>query len=112
MREIPPPLPQFTFHTYLRPELSGTVKDQKSREPLIGATIGEKGTSNGTTTDFDGKFKLIVSKLPATLIISYVGYQTREIPVSNSTTPLELTLAFQEVIRATVLREPADRKAT
>lgn len=84
-----------SIHIYGQ-ELSGTVKDQKSREPLIGATIGEKGTSNGTTTDFDGKFKLIVSKLPATLIISYVGYQTREIPVSNSTTPLELTLAVTE----------------
>lgn len=76
-------------------EITGSVKDQKSKEPLIGATIGEKGTSNGTTTDLDGNFKLTITQLPATLIISYVGYQTREIPVRTSD-PVNITLAPTE----------------
>lgn len=43
----------------------------------------EKGTSNGTITDFDGNFTLNVSP-NATLVISYIGYKTQEIPVSQA----------------------------
>ncbi len=55
---------------------SGTVAD--SQGPLIGATVLEKGTNNGTITDADGRFSLNV-KPGATLVISYVGYETQEV---------------------------------
>ena len=58
-------------------EVTGTVVDDFG-EVVIGATVKEKGTSNGTVTDFDGNFKIIVNK-DATLVISYVGYQTVEV---------------------------------
>lgn len=45
-----------------------------SEGPLIGATILEKGTTNGTVTDFDGNFELKLTKDDATIVISYVGY--------------------------------------
>ena len=64
-------------------EITGTVLDNSST-PVIGASVLEKGTTNGIITDFDGKFKLSVSK-NATLSISYVGYKPQEIPVNGQT---------------------------
>ena len=56
--------------------VSGIIKDT-SGEPVIGASVLEKGTTNGTITDFEGKFALSVTP-GATLVISYIGYQTQE----------------------------------
>ena len=64
-------------------EITGTVLDNSST-PVIGASVLEKGTTNGIITDFDGKFKLSVSK-NATLSVSYVGYKPQEIPVNGQT---------------------------
>ncbi len=61
-------------------QASGHVAD--SQGPLIGATVMEKGTTNGTVTDFDGNFTLNV-KPGATLVISYVGYETQEVKESS-----------------------------
>ena len=60
--------------------VSGVVSDAGG--PVIGATIMEKGTSNGTVTDIDGNFTLDVQP-GAVLVISYIGYTTQEIPVGN-----------------------------
>lgn len=54
--------------------VSGVVTDSKTGEPLIGATVLEEGTQNGTITDYDGKFTLS-TKSGATLVISSVGYK-------------------------------------
>lgn len=59
--------------------LTGTVMDGEYNEPLPGANVVVKGTTNGTSTDFDGKFSLNVSQNSGTLIISYIGFTTREI---------------------------------
>ena len=61
-------------------QASGHVTD--SQGPLIGATVMEKGTTNGTVTDFNGNFTLNV-KPGATLVISYVGYETQEVKESS-----------------------------
>ncbi len=61
-------------------KVTGTVKDAMG--PVIGASILEKGTSNGTVTDIDGNFSLNVQP-GATLVISYIGFQTQEIVVGN-----------------------------
>ncbi len=61
-------------------QASGHVTD--SQGPLIGATVMEKGTTNGTVTDFGGNFTLNV-KPGATLVISYVGYETQEVKESS-----------------------------
>lgn len=63
-------------------KVSGVVTDAMG--PVIGATIMEKGTSNGTVTDLDGNFTLDVQP-GAVLVISYIGYTTQEIPVGNQT---------------------------
>jgi len=61
--------------------VSGTVIDATG-EPVIGASVIEKGTTNGVVTDFDGNFKLETSS-NATLVISYIGSTTQEIPVKG-----------------------------
>ena len=62
-------------------EITGNVTDATG-EPVIGATVMEKGTSNGTVTDFDGNFKLKVAA-GKVLVISYIGYQTQELPAAD-----------------------------
>ena len=64
-------------------KITGTVSDLQG--PVIGASVVEKGTSNGAVTDFDGNFTLNV-KPGATLVISYVGYTTKEIAIGNQST--------------------------
>ncbi|GHT71857.1 hypothetical protein AGMMS50239_41180 [Bacteroidia bacterium] len=61
--------------------VSGTVVDEKG-EAVIGASIGEKGTTNGTITNLEGRFSLNVSS-DAVLQVSYIGYSTQEITVGN-----------------------------
>lgn len=64
--------------------VSGQVTDQ-SGEMLPGATIREKGTDNGTTTDFDGNYSITVDD-QATLIFSFLGFTTQEIKVDGRST--------------------------
>ncbi len=65
-------------------KISGTIKDNYGL-PLPGANIIEKGTSNGVTVDFDGNFSISVSNEKAILVISYIGFVTKEVPVENQT---------------------------
>lgn len=70
--------------------VTGQIVDPKG-ETIIGANIVVKGTSEGTVTDFDGKFSLKTSP-NATLVISYIGYKTVEIPVSQIKAGQTITL--------------------
>ncbi|RDC65235.1 TonB-dependent receptor SusC [Adhaeribacter pallidiroseus] len=71
--------------------LTGKVADEKG-EGLPGVTILVKGTTNGTTTDAGGSFSLNVPNGNNTIIASFVGYLTQEVPINNRTT-LNITLA-------------------
>ncbi|MEM8507965.1 MAG: TonB-dependent receptor [Bacteroidota bacterium] len=62
--------------------ITGTVSDDTG--PLPGVNIVEKGTTNGTTTDFDGNFSITVAT-DAILVFSYIGYQNQEVAVSGQT---------------------------
>lgn len=68
--------------------VTGTVVDQND-EPLMGATVIVKGTASGTSTDLDGNFTINAAQ-GKTLIVSYVGYTTKEVPVKG--TNLKITL--------------------
>ena len=54
-------------------QVTGVVTDQADGSPLIGANVLEKGTINGTITDFDGNYVLDVTSPEAVLVFSYVG---------------------------------------
>ncbi|MCD8178524.1 MAG: TonB-dependent receptor [Tannerellaceae bacterium] len=74
----------------------GTVVSATDNDPVIGASVQVKGMSGGTITDIDGNFSLEVNP-NATLIISYIGFHTMEIPVNNQTA---LTITLREDIQA------------
>ena len=63
-----------------------TGKISGAGDPLIGVNIIEKGTTNGTTSDFDGNFSITVTDKNAVLVISYVGFVTKEININGKST--------------------------
>ena len=83
---------------YAQEAITGNVVDQTG-EPVIGATVMEKGTSNGTVTDFDGNFTLKVA-VGNTLVFSYVGLLNVEMPAANgmSVTMQDDALSLNEVV--------------
>ncbi|MFV0565766.1 MAG: SusC/RagA family TonB-linked outer membrane protein, partial [Flavobacteriaceae bacterium] len=72
--------------------VNGTVVDVKG-VPLVGANVLEKGTSNGTLTDFDGKFELKLKGGSSTLAISYVGFLSQEVAVQER---INVTIVLEE----------------
>lgn len=73
--------------------IKGTVKDKKTTESLIGASVMIKGTNTGTSTDFDGNFTLKTDKeLPIILVINYMGYIKLEYNVTSTDKPLAIKL--------------------
>ncbi len=76
--------------------ISGKVTDRDG-EALIGASIMVKGTTNGTVSDIDGKFKLSAPG-DATLVVSYTGFSTSEVAVNNQT---DITIPMQPGIDLT-----------
>ncbi|MCB0689439.1 MAG: SusC/RagA family TonB-linked outer membrane protein, partial [Saprospiraceae bacterium] len=74
-------------------EVSGTVLSDDG-EPLIGVTVLEEGTSNGTVTDFDGTYSLTVASGDAVLAFSYTGYKSTSVPVSGRNV-VDLTLEVE-----------------
>jgi TonB-linked SusC/RagA family outer membrane protein len=65
--------------------ITGTVSDEKGI-PLTGTTVQVKGTSTGTTTDINGKYSVEAPGTNSTLVFSFVGYVTKEVPVQSQTT--------------------------
>lgn len=100
MESATPDNPLVSMVTQQNKKVSGVVYDTNG-DPAIGANVIVKGTTNGTITDMDGKYTL---EVPANAIlqISYIGYNTQEIPVGNKTTInvnlKEDTQALDEVV--------------
>jgi TonB-linked SusC/RagA family outer membrane protein len=88
----------------IQSKLEGTVVDQLKNEPIIGASVNIKGTTHGVQTDLDGKFYFQTGqKFPYTLIVSYIGYQTKEIVVDGSPVIVKLTQSVQELDELVVI---------
>ena len=91
--------------------ITGTITDNLG-ETIIGANILEKGTTNGTLTDLDGKFTLTVNP-GATIQVSFIGYVTQEIKITNQT-ELNIQLAedAQTLSEVVVVGYGVQRKVT
>ncbi len=77
--------------------ISGTVRDAQDNEAIVGATIVEEGTTNGTITDVNGNYEISVEQ-NAVLVFSFVGFETVSIPVNGrSTLDIEMSLNVQEL---------------
>ena len=87
---IPDPLKVEMPHPVIQFIINGTIKDQDGN-PLPGANVVEKGTTNGVTADFDGNFSIEVSNSNVILVVSYIGFASKEIPV-NGQSNLSVTL--------------------
>lgn len=81
--------------------VTGKITDEQG-EPIVGANIVEKGTTNGVVTDINGGYSISVSKENAVLVVSYISYITQELPVRNRTTInavlVENTRELEEVV--------------
>jgi TonB-linked SusC/RagA family outer membrane protein len=75
-------------------KINGTVLDEKTQEPIIGATVAIVGSKEkGTVSDVNGRFSLSIEKLlPATIAINYLGYKEQEIDVYEATEPVIILL--------------------
>ena len=93
---------------YAQTQVTGTVVDGEG-EPVIGATVMEKGTSNGTITDFDGNFAIKV-QAGATLTFSYIGFEKQEQPAKQG---MKVTMAdgAKELSEVVVTGYQVQRKA-
>jgi TonB-dependent SusC/RagA subfamily outer membrane receptor len=69
---------------YSQTVIKGKVIDEKTREYVAGATIVVKSTTNGAATDASGEFRLKVKTLPSLLVVSNIGYNSREIDVHDT----------------------------
>ncbi|MGB0916141.1 MAG: TonB-dependent receptor [Flavobacteriales bacterium] len=89
----------FTGFSVLAQEFSGTITDEKTGEPLFGASVVLTGTAVGATTDFDGKFKFSPGKQPPfNITISYIGYIKQELEVTSLAAPMSFKLASDAVM--------------
>ncbi len=93
---------------YAQTEITGTVIDENG-EGVIGATVMEKGTSNGTVTDFDGNFTLKVEE-GKTLVITYIGYDPVEV-VAAPNLNVSLVQNASELAEVVVTGYTTQRKA-
>lgn len=85
------------FSVFAQVKVQGTVTDAELKDPVIGATVIIAGTTSGTTTDWDGTFSLEVESLPVDLEVSYIGYTTKTVTVSDNSR-IDVTLSEDAVI--------------
>ena len=90
--------------------ISGSVSDETG--PLPGVTIVEKGTTNGTTADFDGNYSISVSSEDAILVFSYLGFVTQEISANSDNFNVTMISGSDELEEVVVTGYGTQRKAT
>lgn len=78
--------------------ISGKVENSATKETVAAVSVTVKGTGEGTFTDDRGNFKLNVSKLPVTLLVSSVGYELQEITVTEAGTPVNVSFKPSNVL--------------
>ena len=78
--------------------VSGKVIDARTKELLVGATVTIKGTTNGSVTDLNGQFNLLTGqKLPFTVVVSFVGYQTKETVINDNNVDIQIEEATNQL---------------
>ncbi len=92
--------------------LTGTIADEKTGEPLIGAIVAVKDMSIGTATDVDGHFTITITPGTYTVIVNYMGYQTKEVEgvAVNDGTPAQVNILLSEA-SSTQLQEVVVRSS-
>lgn len=86
-----------SYSAVAQQDVSGTVTDASDGQPLPGANVAIEGTNTGTITDADGEYSLTVPGPDATLVFSFVGYQSRRVTVGDQAT---INVQLQEDVAA------------
>ncbi|WP_396633027.1 TonB-dependent receptor domain-containing protein [Maribacter sp. R86514] len=73
-----------TVTAFSQGSITGTVLDGDSNTPLPGATVMVKGTTNGTSTDFDGNFTINTNAESGTLVVSYIGFNSKQVAFTST----------------------------
>ena len=90
-----------SFAVLAQTTVTGIVLSAEDNMPLIGASVIEKGTSNGVSTDFDGNFTLNVKDSAGLLLVSYVGFMPQDVTIKGGVTTIVLQVdanALDEVV--------------
>lgn len=90
--------------------ITGTVVDELG-DPMIGVTVMESGTTNGTSTDVDGKFTLKVSPSATTLDISYIGYNKQSVAITSNNLNIAMTPNTQVMDEVVVIGYGTQKKS-
>jgi len=94
----------FSFYAQTENTIKGKVVAEASAETQVGVIIRIKGTSVATTTDVNGNFELKTTEpFPFTLLISYIGFQTKEVEIYEAEDPLEIKLQASNVLKEVVV---------
>ena len=108
------PVLESSSYSYAAENISGTVTESETGEPLIGVTVVVEGTSRGTVTDINGEFNLELQDGDEKIVVSYIGYKKQVVEIGNRTV-IEIILesdvsALQEVIvTALAIEKPAEK---
>jgi TonB-linked SusC/RagA family outer membrane protein len=86
------------FTTYSQNVITGIIKDDVTKEVLIGASVIIPETNQAVLTDIDGKFSIEPNQNAATLVVSYVGYKTKKVNLPKKAKDLEILLNAGEVL--------------
>lgn len=92
-------------------EIRGRLLDKKTGEPIIGANVSVKGTTNGAITDIDGYYTLNAS-VGSTLVISFIGYQTLEVKASADLQVIEMSEDAETLDEVVVVGYGTQRKSS
>ena len=90
-------------------KIKGTILDAKNGEPIIGANVLVKGTTNGTITDFDGNYEL-EAPVGSTLTVSFIGYKTIEVKATAEKQTIRLTEDTETLDEVVVVGYTTQRK--
>ena len=93
----------FTTALTAQTQVSGTLTDAESGDPLIGASVFVTGTTTGTVTDFDGNFSLSVPANAESLTFSYTGYGNQVIPLEAGRSTYNIGLTSGELLEEVVV---------
>lgn len=85
-------------NVFAQDQIKGKVRDAETGEAIFSANVIIKGTTKGVTTDFDGEFTIEVPSLPATLQISFIGYETKEQLVTSNDNKIDIKLVSNQIL--------------
>jgi TonB-linked SusC/RagA family outer membrane protein len=93
-------------------KVTGAVTQEGSSQPLPGVNVNIKGQKKNTQTDPDGRFNIALTGSDATLVFTYVGFETKEVPVSSNTLNVQMKASINNLNEVVVVAYGTANKAT